>query len=60
MRANEKARAEFETAVGKCTDLHEQIQGYMKKFDDVKVEVESNSSKFQTVISDIETKRIDL
>lgn len=32
----------------------------MKKFDEVKVEVEANSTKFQTVISDIETKRIDL
>ena len=32
----------------------------MKKFDEVKQEVESNSTKFQTVISDIETKRIDL
>ena len=59
-KANEMARQEYDACERKCHALTEEINGYVKKFDEIKVEVESNNNKFRTIQTQIETKRMEV
>lgn len=48
-KANEMARQELDACERKCHALTEEINGYVKKFDDIKLEVESNNNKFRVI-----------
>lgn len=42
---------------GTCDDLGKKINGYVEKFDKMKVEMDENQKKFTNYQSDIETKK---
>lgn len=42
---------------GTCDELGKKINGYVEKFDKMKVEMDENQKKFSNYQSDIETKK---
>ena len=54
----EKERLQFEAINARVSETQLQIKTYMEKFDNIKNEVEQNNTKFTTITTDIETKRV--
>ena len=56
-RAVDKEKAAFERTMGNIKRLSEDINGYVKKFDNIKEEIETSNKKYETYKMEMETKK---
>jgi hypothetical protein len=56
----EKQKGSFDKSVGNVKKLSEEIQGYIKRFDDVKDEITDRGKKFENYKMDIENKKLQI
>ena len=56
-RAVDKEKAAFERVMGNIKRLSEDINGYVKKFDNIKEEIETSNKKYETYKMEMETKK---
>ena len=53
----DKEKGTFERTMGNIKRLSEDINGYVKKFDNIKEEIETSNKKYETYKMEMETKR---
>ena len=56
-KAVDKEKAAFERTMGNIKRLSEDINGYVKKFDNIKEEIETSNKKYETYKMEMETKK---
>lgn len=56
----EKEKTLYETVAKKVGKLSEDIQGYIKKFDDIKDEINTSGKKFENYKMEIENKKLQI
>jgi len=60
LREAEQEKAKFSKVADKVKDLSVEINSYMGKFDEIKVEMGDNSRKFEAYQQQVETKKIEI
>ena len=58
MKTMEKEKVIYERTQDNVAKISEEIQGYIKKFDQVKVDIEDRGKKFEQYKLEIEGKRL--
>lgn len=56
----EAEKAKFLKVTESVKDLSDRINGFMKKFDDIKTEMGDNSKKFESYQQQVETKKLEI
>jgi chromosome segregation ATPase len=60
LKEAESEKAKFTRVADRVKELSTQINGYMKKFDEIKEEMGDNSRKFEAYQQQVETKKVEI